>query len=473
LDTPKRHLGEALALLNVKSEEIQRLERELAHERQNTDTTRIEFTKITQECEALRSSVTEERSRLQAERSELEARRIRWTEDRAAWVEEIERWKHAHDAWEKQRKEPAKEHSKSPEQIASLNSASKIISQEEKMTLQDSDMVISSEEATWTSEREMLVKERDELSHIVTELGHSVDTITAAKLSIEKDRDFFREQYGRASSYVNSVRRENVELEERMKIAESQATEGVTAIKALLQTKVKALQDDVHRWKTLAEMLQAKDSLTDDNVRMRAAQATELEALCKKMIAENGSLQADLRKLGRAQQRVSVHRNKLQRKILSLTKEKASLKMKLAKYSTSQESSHLQVSQQSTCIPEDSESWDPNDVDIVPGSQVAPPEESSYEDISWFSCMWRQKTVLCPRLFDSKEVSIFLRLGLPVLMEFSGFSETYVRTRVKCVAVFRSICTVVLQCTFALNVMVPIRESMDRPCSLPWLCWTF
>ncbi|KIM59896.1 hypothetical protein SCLCIDRAFT_74932, partial [Scleroderma citrinum Foug A] len=290
LDTPKRHLGEALSLLNVKSEEIQRLERELAHERQSSETARHELTKITQECEALRSSVTEERSRLHAERTGLEERRKRWTEDRAAWVEEIERWRHAHD---------------------------------------DLDMVTSTAKATWASEREVLINERDELSRKVTELGASVDAVAAAKLSAEKDRDFFREQYAQASSYVSSVRGENVELEGRVAIAESQAKEGVAAIKALFEAKVKALQDDVHRWKMLAEILQMKDSRTNDDVRKRAAQAAELEAFCKKLLQENDSLQADLRKLGRAQQRVSVHRNKLQRKVVSLVKDKAGLKMKL------------------------------------------------------------------------------------------------------------------------------------------------
>lgn len=184
------------------------------------------------------------------------------------------------------------------------------------------------------------------------------------------------------------------------------------------QAKVKALQDDVHRWKMLAEILQMKDSRTNDDVRKRAAQAAELEAFCKKLLQENDSLQADLRKLGRAQQRVSVHRNKLQRKVVSLVKDKAGLKMKLAKCSTLQNSSHSQAPDQSMSFQEESESWDPNDMDIIPGSQVPPPEESSYEDASWFPCMWRHKTILCSRMFDSKEVGILLRLELLSLMAF-------------------------------------------------------
>lgn len=233
LDTPKRHLSEALSLLNVKSEEIQRLERELAHERQSSETARHELTKITQECEALRSSVTEERSRLHAERTGLEERRKRWTEDRAAWVEEIERWRHAHDVWEKQRRELPREHFKPPDHATSLNGDSMMTPPAEKT--QDLDMVTSTAKATWASEREVLINERDELSRKVTELGASVDAVAAAKMSAEKDRDFFREQYAQASSYVSSVRGENVELEGRVAIAESQAKEGVAAIKALFE----------------------------------------------------------------------------------------------------------------------------------------------------------------------------------------------------------------------------------------------
>lgn len=236
LDTPKRHLGEALSLLNVKSEEIQRLERDLAQEQQNAETARTELAKVAQECEALRSSVTEERSRLQTERTSLEDRRKRWTEDRGVWVEEIERWKRAHGIWEKQRREPSNGLSNPPNHSTSLNGDSMMTPPAEpKETLQDAGTVTSSVEATWASEREMLIKERDELSHKVTELGASVGAMAAAKLSAEKDRDFFREQYAQASSYVGSVREENVELEGRVKVAEGQAKEGVAAIKALFE----------------------------------------------------------------------------------------------------------------------------------------------------------------------------------------------------------------------------------------------
>ena len=216
------------------------------------------------------------------------------------------------------------------------------------------------------------------------------------------------------------------------------------------QTKVKALQDDVYRWKSLADILQVKDSRTNDDVRKRAAEAAELSAICKEMLRENASLEADLRQLGRAQQRVSVQRNKLQRKVVSLTKQKAGLQMRLSKHSTSQDISHSQVLDQSMSFQNDSENWDPNDIDIMPASQVPPPplDESSYEDVSWFSCMWREETVLCSRMFDSKEVSVSLYAGSVLLMtSFRIWYGTYQNMFI--VSVGRV--NFVFRCTFAVT----------------------
>ncbi|KAI6157095.1 hypothetical protein BKA82DRAFT_126330 [Pisolithus tinctorius] len=344
-DTPKRRIHEALSLLNVKSEEIQRLQFELTQERQNAKRAQTELTKVTEECETLRTSVSEERVRLQEEQARLEERRKRWTDDRLAWTEEMERWKEAHDVWKRQR--------------------------------DDAD--------TLGADRKALIEARDLLSEKVSQLSASVNQMAAAKASVETDRDFFREQYLQASGFVNSVRAENAELEERVKIAEGQAEEGVAKIKQLFETKIKAFQDDIYRWKTLAEILQEKDSRTNDEVRTRAAQTTELESLCRTLLRDNNSLETDLRKLGRALQRVSVQRSKLSSKVLSITKEKARLRAKLAKCSDSQDSSKS-VQEHSTIVLSDDA------------------EKASFDGEEWFACLWRHQLELCPRIFDCKEV---------------------------------------------------------------------
>ncbi|KAI5994813.1 hypothetical protein EDD15DRAFT_765449 [Pisolithus albus] len=404
-DTPKRRLHEALSILNVKSEEIQRLQSKLTQERQNAERAQTELTRLTEECEALRTSVSEERARLQGERAGLEERRRRWTEDRLTWTEEMERWKLAHDAWKKQR-EVAPPHAqlKPPEQPTGVNGIAKTYTLEEDRLILNGGHATKSDTDAWEAERKMLIEERDLLSEKVSQLSTSIDQLTAAKESAETDRNFFREQYMRASGFVSSIRTENAELEERVRIAEGQAGEGVAKIKQLFETKVKALQDDVHRWKTLAEILQEKDSRTNDDVRTRAAQTMELESLCRTLLRNNDSLESDLRKLGRALQRVSVQRNKLSSKVLSVTKEKAKLKAKLAKYSDSQDSLKPTQELPSIVVSGDGESVDPDVNDVSAILQPTPPhEEASYEDEGWFACLWRHELELCPRIFDSKE----------------------------------------------------------------------
>ncbi|KAI6120176.1 hypothetical protein EV401DRAFT_1419312 [Pisolithus croceorrhizus] len=393
-DTPKRRLHEALSILNAKSEEIQRLQIELTQERRNAERAQRELTKL-----------SEERVRLQGERADLEERRRRWTEDRLTWTEEMERWKLAHNVWKKQREEsPLHQQLKPPEQPTGVNGIAKTYSLEEnRPNLNGGHMVTPGTDA-WEAERKMLIEERDLLSEKVSRLNTSIDQMIAAKESVETDRDFFREQYARASGFVSSVRTENAELEERVKIAEGQAEEGVAKIKQLFETNVKALQDDIHRWKTLAEILQEKDSRTNDEVRTRAAQTIELESLCRTLLRNNNSLESDLRKLGRALQRVSVQRNKLSSKVLSVTKEKAKLKAKLAKYSDSQDLSMPTQEHSSIVVLEDGEIVDLSIIDVTAVLQPTPPhEEASYDDEGWFACLWRHQLELCPRMFDSKE----------------------------------------------------------------------
>ncbi|KAG6332667.1 hypothetical protein ID866_6421 [Astraeus odoratus] len=327
----------------------------------------------------------------------LETRRIRWTEDRTAWTEELGQWKQARDAWEKQREDWSNQRleamKKIPSSSETIESAS---SEEEKTALKNLE-----------AECKVLTEERDALSRKVSELNSSLESIASAKILVEKDRDFFHEQYAQASSFVGSVRAENSELEERVKIAEGQAQEGVAMIKALFETKVKAFQDDIYRWKTLAEMLQEKDTRTNDDVRERAAQATELESFCKKLLQDNASLETDLRKLGHAHQRVSMQRSKLSRKIISLTKEKAALKGRLAKFSSALEESMKPPKQNhDTSFCGDCESPDPNDMDVMPLSQSILNESSNFDDDAWFYCPWRAKDseLQCSEMFDSKEV---------------------------------------------------------------------
>ncbi|KAF8838188.1 hypothetical protein BDN67DRAFT_121118 [Paxillus ammoniavirescens] len=263
------------------------------------------------------------------------------------------------------------------------------------------------EKAGWESERTALKEEREALSRSVAELTASVEVLTAAKVSADKDCDFFREQYTRASAFVGSISDENKELENKAKIAEGQAQEGVAMIKALFENRVKALQDDIQRWKSLAELLQEKDKRTNDDIRLRAAEAPELEERCRRFADENSTLEIDLRKLGQAQQRVTVQRNKLYHEVLMLKKERASLRSKLSQIvkvtGTSTQETFNSVSEDHILpSPEGPEIMDPNDMEILSDSslQLA---EISFDD-TWFPCMWRPHfRDRCQQIFDSKE----------------------------------------------------------------------
>ena len=107
-----------------------------------------------------------------------------------------------------------------------------------------------------------------------------IQTATLGKESAEKDRDFFREQYAKASSFVSSVRDENTELEKQIKIATDQAQSGVSLIKTTFELRMKSLEMDVRSWRRMAEFLVEKDRRTNDDIRKRAAEEPELRARC-------------------------------------------------------------------------------------------------------------------------------------------------------------------------------------------------
>lgn len=109
----------------------------------------------------------------------------------------------------------------------------------------------------------------------------NLQTATRSKTSAESDRDFFREQYAKASSFVSSVRDENAELEKQIKIAQDQAQSGVKLIKTTFELRVKSLEEDLRAWRRMAEFLIEKDRRTnDDEIRRRAAEEPELRARC-------------------------------------------------------------------------------------------------------------------------------------------------------------------------------------------------
>ena len=138
--------------------------------------------------------------------------------------------------------------------------------------------------AQWVSEKAAWEAER-------TQLLAQVESATSKKADAERDREFFREQYARASGFVASVRDENQDLEKRIKIAEEQTQNGVGLIKATFELRVKTLEEDAKSWRKMAEFLIEKDQRTEnDELRRRAAEEPELRARCER---QEGALEAD------------------------------------------------------------------------------------------------------------------------------------------------------------------------------------
>jgi len=145
--------------------------------------------------------------------SELEVERVAWTEERNGMVTDI---------------------AQRSEELAVLTKVRGEYAQD-RLKWEIERTLWVEDKARWETERAALQEKQQALLRSVDELTASVELMSAAKVSAEKDRDFFREQYVQASGFVGSVREENVELEKRVEIAEGQAREGVAAIKALFE----------------------------------------------------------------------------------------------------------------------------------------------------------------------------------------------------------------------------------------------
>ncbi|KAG8221467.1 hypothetical protein J3R82DRAFT_1674 [Butyriboletus roseoflavus] len=434
-NSPKRKLGEALSLLNVKSEEIQRLERELADERKNLQGLKVELAEMQQSSEPTGPVL-----------AALEAERAQWTEERSKWENDLLEW-------QTERKEMSDQKASLSARVADLSDAvvraeevrvklSELEAERDAWTKERDAMLkgiaLRSEEfdvltkirgeydqdrvkwetesvswveerARWETERATLQEKQEALLRSVDELTVKVESMTAARISAEKDRDFFREQYTQASGFVNSVREENMELEKRVKIAEGQAQEGVAAIKAFFEGRIKALQADVDRWRGLTGLLEEKDRRTNDEIRIRAAQAPEFRDLCDRLDAENRTLKVDLRKFERTQQRSVVQRKKLYCEIFALKKERASLRSTLSRLVKMADGSTQETSHSAPAPPslEGFESMDPNDIMILSDDTMPQSSDNSFDEPALFPCMWRpQWRDQCQQIFDTKEVCL-------------------------------------------------------------------
>ena len=254
-------------MLNVKSEEIQRLERELAGEHKNVQGLKVELAEARQSSvptapvlaawDAERAQWAQDRSKWDKDSEMWEMQRKEWNDDKAnlsARVAELlEAAARAEQvslklseleveraAWTKERDGLQSGITQRSEELVGL-AKTRDENEQERLKWEAERVSWTEEKAKWETERAALQEKQETSSRSVNDLTTSVALLTSAKVSAEKDRDFFREQYTQASEFVGSVREENAELENRTKIAEGQAREGVTSIKAFYEVFVLAV----------------------------------------------------------------------------------------------------------------------------------------------------------------------------------------------------------------------------------------
>ena len=124
----------------------------------------------------------------------------------------------------------------------------------------------------------------------LAQLRTANEELQRRRAEAEKDRDLFRDLYGKASAHASAVSAENNELSERAALAEGQARDGVAMLKATYEERVRLLEQEVARWKGQCRVLTERDSRMDDDIRRRAALEPELRA-------ENEQLREQLERL--------------------------------------------------------------------------------------------------------------------------------------------------------------------------------
>ncbi|CAL1698270.1 unnamed protein product [Somion occarium] len=118
------------------------------------------------------------------------------------------------------------------------------------------------------------------------------------KVDAEKDRELFRELYGKASAHVSEVSKENNELHERVSLLEGKVKDGLQLIRGTYESRVRLLEEEVKKWKGMYEILMARDrKMQGDELRRRAAVEPELRAENVKLREELEILTEDYEKM--------------------------------------------------------------------------------------------------------------------------------------------------------------------------------
>ena len=101
-------------------------------------------------------------------------------------------------------------------------------------------------------------------------------------------------QAAQASVQARSEQAER-HVEELEAALEGTRTDGIVMMKAMFMGRVKQLESEAHRWKSLYHLKEMKDAKTDDEMRKRAAMEPELRADNARLERELENMEGDLK----------------------------------------------------------------------------------------------------------------------------------------------------------------------------------
>lgn len=178
---------------------------------------------------------------------------------------------------------------------------------------------------------------------------------------------------------------------------------GCSLDSVVIQSQIKALKDDVDRWRGVSALLQEKDRRTDDLIRRRAAEHPELVERCRQLECQVDSLRADLVKLGRARRQSSLERDKVQDLKPSTLQERNQMPdvhlVKLS-YTDLEPGEIIELNGLSDPDTNSSSQADALEVDVSP-------EEAEEEECGLYPCKWKTGADIidqCQQSFDCREV---------------------------------------------------------------------
>ncbi|EIM79736.1 uncharacterized protein STEHIDRAFT_126408 [Stereum hirsutum FP-91666 SS1] len=161
----------------------------------------------------------------------------------------------------------------------------------------------------------VLEKERTDWAVEREKLKQRVSMLETSKSSLLSDSDFLREEYHKASGAAASLRSENMDLEARAILAESQVTNGLALVRGTFEVRVKKLEEELGRANALNGILIEKERRTTDEIRWKASTFDEIERDNGILIKKDELLEAEIDELKEEMESVQRENERLREKL--------------------------------------------------------------------------------------------------------------------------------------------------------------